>query len=513
MFQALFTRAVQEGLLSATDHKRLEKALAVHTCDAAGGICAFHGTGNSSRDVVAAWGLVHPAVELLTVPPTRAQAGAAVDGLFACLNDPRYSVAEIVTRNIANVVRVHSAVGGSTNLMMHIVAAMVYAGYTFSLWDMERIHKATPVPDIYDYSLTEGRDVFALAQQCCAGQIRGMETIFYELARQGVPLDLDAPTVTGQTWRARLADTRNLAATGVPHNPIILATPRRAFSGVDVLRANWFESAIVKISGMPDPLIRQFDDKVALVLYYETEEAANTALLDPAFLPGVEHAPGVTPALLRRMYAANRPPDGPPVEAVSDAALFAHMVATHTLRLAVVISGQGPEAFGMPEMCVPSFRINYNRVLRQLVTLITDGRYSGTNFGASLGHVTPEALAGGGILYLQTGDLLRLQLRAGRVDLLDRAAFVATGVQQPYTGDLAADRVALGAGRLAALQVRARKIAPANRMLGHTDAAHGVVPPAVAAWATLPWAEAITVAPALPHPTGAPVVATTPAAR
>ena len=66
--------------------------------------------------------------------------------------------------------------------MMHIVAAMIYAGYDFSLWDMERIHRAAPVPDIYDYSLTQGRDVFALAQQCCAGQIRGMETVFYELA-------------------------------------------------------------------------------------------------------------------------------------------------------------------------------------------------------------------------------------------------------------------------------------------------------------------------------------------
>ncbi len=52
--------------------------------------------------------------------------------------------------------------------MMHIVAAMLYAGHPFSLYDMERILKAAPVPDIYDYSLKGGRDVFALAQQCCA---------------------------------------------------------------------------------------------------------------------------------------------------------------------------------------------------------------------------------------------------------------------------------------------------------------------------------------------------------
>src|SRR5207244_4071405 len=112
VFQALFERAVQEGIMAPAEHKDLEKRLAVNTCDAAGGICAFHGTGNSSRDVVAAFGLVHPAVELLTLPPTQAQVNAAVDALFGLVNRPEYAVGEIVARNIANVVRVHSAVGG-----------------------------------------------------------------------------------------------------------------------------------------------------------------------------------------------------------------------------------------------------------------------------------------------------------------------------------------------------------------------------------------------------------------
>ena len=111
VFQGLFERAVAAGLLSAADHQALERELAIHTCDAAGGICAFHGTGNSSRDVVAALGLVHPAVELLTVPPTQAQVNAAVDGLFACLGQVAYSVATVLTGNIANAVRVHSALG------------------------------------------------------------------------------------------------------------------------------------------------------------------------------------------------------------------------------------------------------------------------------------------------------------------------------------------------------------------------------------------------------------------
>lgn len=482
MFLAFFQRAVQLEIISPTAHKRLEKALAVNTCDAKGGICAFHGTGNSSRDVVAALGMVHPSVELLIEPPTQAEVNRSIDALFEIADQPRFSVGNIVTRNIANAVRVHAAVGGSTNLMMHMVAAMKYAGYDFSLYDVEAIHRAAPVPDIYDYSLSQGRDVFALAQQCCAGQIRGMETVFYEMSRNGVPLDLDAPTVTGQTWRQRLSDTTNLSADGVKENPVILSTPRRAIAGTDVLRSNWFETSVVKISGLPDDLLNKFDDKVGFVLYFETEEEANNALVDHALLEKFRLMPGVTNPVLRRMYEYN---SGESSAAITDEALYAHMIKTHTLRIAMVIAGQGPEAFGMPEMAVPSFRINYHRVWRQLVSLITDGRYSGTNFGVSVGHVTPEAIRGGGILYLQTGDLLHLRFRAGRIDLIDTEPFVQSGELVLHDGNLASERAGIGRERQLLLEKRARRIAPSNRMLHHTDAAQGVVPSAVATWATL----------------------------
>lgn len=495
MFLAFFERAVQEEIITPATHKRLEKALAVNTCDAKGGICAFHGTGNSSRDVVAALGLVHPGVELLIEPPSQSEVNRSIDALFEIArhalydNNPRFSVGSIVAQNIANAVRVHAAVGGSTNLMMHMVAAMKYAGYDFSLHDVERISKSAPIPDIYDYSLTQGRDVFALAQQCCAGQIRGMETVFYEMSRNHVPLDLDAPTVTGQTWRQRLSDTTNLSADGVKENKVILSTPRRAISGTDVLRANWFESAVVKISGLPDDLLQKFDDKIGFVLYFEHEQEANDALVDHALLEKFRAMPGVTTDVLRKMYEYN---SGQSAAEIADDQLFDHMIKTHTLRIAMVISGQGPEAFGMPEMAVPSFRINYHRLLRQLVSLITDGRYSGTNFGVSVGHVAPEAIHGGGILYLQTGDLLHMQFRAGRIDLLDRKRFAARGEIVPYAGSLPQERAGIGAERRALLQKRARKIAPSNRMVHHTDASQGVVPQSVADWAELPYQERVS---------------------
>jgi dihydroxyacid dehydratase/phosphogluconate dehydratase len=118
-FQGVFHRAVEHGIISPEKHKELERALAVNTCDTKGGICAFNGTGNSSRHLVAAMGLVHPTVELLTDPPTTAQVDAVVTDMLTLVNRPECGVADILVQNMGNAVRLHAASGGSTNLLMH----------------------------------------------------------------------------------------------------------------------------------------------------------------------------------------------------------------------------------------------------------------------------------------------------------------------------------------------------------------------------------------------------------
>jgi dihydroxy-acid dehydratase len=477
-FQGVFIRAIEHGILSPERHKAIERGLAVNTCDAKGGICAFNGTGNSSRHLVAAMGLVHPAVELLTDPPTTVQVNAVVDDLVQLVNRPECGVAEIVLQNMGNAVRLHSASGGSTNLLMHLVGAAIYAGYRFSIWDLDRIHHSHPVPDLFNYSLTQGRDIFALAQQCCSGDIRGMETLFYEMTRNGVPMDLDAMTVTGTTWGERLADPTNLSASGVDENPVILATPRRAISGVDVLQSNWFESAVVKISGMPERQVNHFDDQVGFALFYESEEAANDALLDVHLLDRLRDEQTFAEPDLRAVWRHNAPPLGLDVaegEGLPYAALFDLMVANGTLKLGVIIASQGPEAFGMPEMFTPMQHINANRAIRKLATLISDGRYSGVSYGAAVGHIVPEATRGGNIARLETGDLLHLRFRARRIDLLDPAA-LHDGRVQLAAPDLLGKRDVLFTERLARLRSRQRRVAATNRMIGCTDASQGVVP-------------------------------------
>ncbi|MES0857013.1 dihydroxy-acid dehydratase [Geobacillus sp. G4] len=475
-FQGVLERARGKGLITKEQHEDYEKRLAVATCDSQGGVCAFNGTGNSSRHLIAGLGLIHPALELLAAPPTQEQINMALDSLAHLMNDPVYGVANIMAANIKNAIRIHSATGGSTNIMMHIVAAMLYGGYQFDLWEYDRIHHEVPVPDLFDYSLTEGRDIFALAVQCCSGKIRGMETVFHELMNNGVPMDVDAPTATGTTWRERLSvNQAQLSAQNVEHNPVILSKPRRPFSGVDVLSGNFFESAVVKISGMATRQIDEFDKKVAFVLYYENEDDANEGLLDVHLLEKIKQNRCFHHQSLLAALKHNAPHLFEPLKDHEYDDLFDAMAREGALKIAVVISGQGPEAFGMPEMFTPMQHINANRQLKRIATLISDGRYSGVTYGAAIGHMTPEAIRGGGILYLKTGDLLYIGLRERRIEFVDELAF-RNGILRFEFESIKQERTEIANQRVAAMRKRQRRIAASNRLIGHTDAAHGVVP-------------------------------------
>lgn len=472
-FQGVFERAVEKNIITKEEHKYLEMRLAAATCDSKGGICAFNGTGNSSRHLVAGLGLVHPAVELLTSPPNQEQINAAVDALQYMINKPEFGVASLLRQNIRNAVRIHSASGGSTNLMMHIVSAMIFAGYKFSLFDIEKILKEQPIPDLFDYSLTEGRNIFTLAMQCCSGQSRGMESLFYELLNNGIMMDVDALTVTGTSWKTRLAYSDNLPATNVKENPVILSKPRRPFSGVDVLRGNFFESAVVKISGMPTPQLDQFDDKLSVVVYFDNEDEANAELLDSSLMERYKKSKVFDENTLREIAKYNAPEKYAELENLTYDEFFDEIVNSGILKIAVIIAGQGPAAFGMPEMFTPMQHINANRKLKRICTIISDGRYSGVTYGAAIGHMTPEAFEGGGIGYLKTGDVLHLRLREKRIDLVNS---VNDGIIYENSIKEKDDRLKLFNERKEKMKMRQKLVAAVNRMVGHTDASKGVVP-------------------------------------
>ncbi len=475
-YQGILTRAVQQGLLSVKEHKLIEKQLAVYTCHKQGGVCAFNGTGNSSRHLTSALGLVHPTVEFLTDPPTFEQINESVKAMMAVCNDPDYGVANIVKKNIRNAVRVHSAMGGSTNIMIHLISCMIYSGVKYSIYDYNQIRRWNRIPDLMDYSLTQGRDIFALAQQCQTGKISGIATVLYELRRNGVSIDENAPTMAGVTWKQRLRKGKAISADNVKTNQIILSKPKRPISGIDVLSGNFMESAVVKISGMPETQLDAFDEKIAVVLYFESEEDAVAELLNVNIDQHILKAPGLNLETLLQIYRRNTGNMHSGLDKIPNKKkLLQLMIEEDAFRMAIVIAGQGPEAYGMPEMFTPMHHINHNQALKKIAVLISDGRYSGVSYGAAIGHVTPEALNQGGLLYLQTGDLLHIRLRKRKINLLDAETFNGGRIKL-YQGKLSMKRNTLGEQRLKRLSKRQAAIDPSNLMTQITDAAHGVVP-------------------------------------
>jgi len=77
---------------------------------------------------------------------------------------------------------------------------------------------------------------------------------------------------------------------------------------------------------------------------------------------------------------------------------------------AVFIRYEGPKGSGMPEMFYTTEAISSDEELSRSIALITDGRFSGTNNGCFVGHISPEAAEGGPIALVEEGDLIKIDI-------------------------------------------------------------------------------------------------------
>ncbi|HXP98215.1 MAG TPA: dihydroxy-acid dehydratase [Telmatospirillum sp.] len=477
-FLGQLNRAVDHKIVTRAEADQILNELAAATCGEKGGICAFNGTGNSSRTLVSALGFVPLDAELLMDEAETAIVFRGVDSLFRMFNKPEFAVCDILARNYANAIRIHNATGSSSNLMLHMPCVMRHAGFDVTLFDYERVRDSHPVPDIFAHSLTEGRDTFVLAQQAKAGLHHGVESIYKVLADLGVPMDLDAPTVTGRSWGERIADLAEAVSPKLsPDCSVIRTKPIRDISGTDIMRGNFFSSCTLKVAGMATEQFNRFDGRVFLVRYYENETVCNHELQSTDLVKTLCTTLDLPPALLRQLRKINGGNDDDSME---------QMVVSGTIAFAFVIAGQGPKAFGMPEMFAPSAYLRHQGVLERTSILMTDGRYSGVTKGACVGHVTPEAYEGGGIGALVNGDLLWARLSQRRIDLLDLDAFL-TGTVTPAASGPGDSRHALVAERLARIEARKAQVAACSWLDHVTTAEQGVVPDSVNRRAVLPW--------------------------
>lgn len=478
-FLGQLMRAQEKGLIDRATADEILNELAAATCDEKGGICAFNGTGNSSRTLVAALGFVPAESELLTDEAGAGLIWRNVDQLFRLFNKPAFSVCALLERNYANAIRIHGATGSSSNLMLHMPCVMRHAGYDVSLFDYARVRDSHAVPDVFAHSLTEGRDTFVLAQQAQQGLHHGMTSLYKVLHDLGVPMDLDAPTVSGQTWRERVGAIPVAVSPNLPEErSVIRIQPVREMSGTDVMCGNFFSSATLKVAGMSNASYERFNGRVFVVRYYENEIDCNDDLRSTDLVERLAAQPELTPALLAALARCNGGSAGQDARA---------MIMAGTLSFAFVIAGQGPRAFGMPEMFAPSQYMRHHGVIEHSAIMITDGRYSGVTKGACVGHMVPEAHEGGGIGALVSGDLLWVRLAERRIDWLDSASFLADGrLEAPPQAPFEA-RAGLVAGRRGRIEERQLQVAACNLLDAVSDAEYGVVPLAVHRRALLPW--------------------------
>jgi xylonate dehydratase len=277
---------------------------------------------------------------------------------------------QILTRDaILNAVRVNAAIGGSTNAQPHLAAIAAAAGVELSREDWQ-IH-GYDIPLIADVQ-PAGR--FLSERFHRAG---GVPAIMWELAEAGV-LETSCTTVTGQSMG------ENLKGREAKDREVIrpYAKPLMERAGFRVLSGNLFDFAIMKTSVISEDFRRRFLSEPGKENCFDGRAVVFDGSED---------------------YHAR----------INDPALDIDE------RSILVIRGSGP--LGWPGAAEVVNMQPPDRLIRAGISslpTIGDGRQSGTADSPSIVHASPESAEGGGLAWLRSGDMIRIDLNSGRCDML-----------------------------------------------------------------------------------------------
>ena len=339
------------------------------------GHCNVMGTALSMNCLAEALGMALPGTAQIPGPyRERGQAAHAAGKRIVAMVAEDLRPAMIVTRAaLLNCIRVNTALGGSTNCPPHIIAVARHAGIDLDLQDWETFGHALPLlVDLQPAGAHLGEDFHR------AG---GLPTVMAELLRHGL-LDGAPLTVSGKTV------AENVAAAPLPDGRVIrpVTEPLREQAGFLVLSGNLFDGALLKTSVISADFRRRY-------------------LSDP----------GAAETFEGRAVVFDSPEDYH--VRIDDAPLAIDE------RSLLVIRGCGtlgfPGSGEVVNMLPPEALVR--RGISELPTL-GDGRQSGTAASPSILNASPEAFAGGGLARLRTGDRVRVDLAARRVDALVPAA-------------------------------------------------------------------------------------------
>ncbi len=345
--------AYQAGKINDQELLELEQQ-ACPTC----GSCSGMFTANSMNCLMEALGLALPGNgSFLATTEARKELAREAGRTIMRLIEANLTPRQIVSReSIDNAFALDMAMGGSTNTVLHTLALAREAGVEYSLERINQVAARTPhLCKVSPAGKWHMEDV---------DRAGGIGAILKELSRKSGTLNLDRPTVTLKTLGENIAD----AQIRDPEVILSVENPYSERGGLAILFGNLApDGAVVKI-GAVAPGMKKHCGPARI---YNSQEEACAGILNGQIKEGD----------------------------------------------VVVIRYEGPRGGpGMQEMLAPTANI-MGMGLGDKVALITDGRFSGGTRGACIGHVSPEAAAGGPIAALVDGDMINIDLDERRLDV------------------------------------------------------------------------------------------------
>ena len=342
-----------------------------HACPSCGA-CSFMGTASTMQIMAESLGLMLPGTALLPAMCEDLRTAAERAGRQAMfLAEKNLRPHDMVTmESFENAIMVHAAISGSTNALMHIPAIAHEFGIDLDADTFDRMHRGA-------HYLLDIRPAGRFPAQYfyyAGGVPRVMEEI------KSI-LHLDAMTVTGKTLGENLEELQKsgyyekcdeyLKKTGLARTDVIRSfeKPIGSDGTIAVLRGNLAqEGAVIKHSAVP----KKMHHALLRARPFDCEEDAIDAILKHRIQPGD----------------------------------------------AVFIRYEGPRGSGMPEMFYTTEAISSDPELSASIALITDGRFSGASKGPAIGHVSPEAAQGGPIALVEEGDLILIDVKTRKLEIV-----------------------------------------------------------------------------------------------
>ncbi|MBQ6662173.1 MAG: dihydroxy-acid dehydratase [Firmicutes bacterium] len=323
------------------------------------GSCTFYGTANTMCGIAEAMGMCLPNGAMTpAADPQRLMLATATGVAITELVKKKIGARDIITREaLENAMTFCTATSGSTNAFMHLAAIAREAEIDMDVMaEFDRINRNTPViARVYPSCDSSMSDLHN------AG---GVPRILWNLREY---LHLDALTVSGR----RLGEEAREYGTRITKETDCITTPDQPYlarGGLQVLYGNLAPLSAVTKPGAIAPEARHFTGKARC---FDCEEDANRAILNGEIQAGT----------------------------------------------VVVIRYEGPKGGpGMREM-FRAMKYIKGLGLAKEVAVVTDGRFSGTNNGCFVGHVSPEAARGGPIAIVRDGDEIEIDTLGGRLEL------------------------------------------------------------------------------------------------